>query len=71
VKEPVASAKAGIPKCLRRLRSSELVGAGDFVADEQTGIELWEGPNGFRADSFVKPIYRRQQSRAPATRKLK
>jgi hypothetical protein len=54
----IAPARAGVPKRLRRLKSNELVSRGDFVANERQGFELWEGPTGFRADSFVKTIYR-------------
>jgi hypothetical protein len=49
--------------CLRRLKSSELVSHGDFVGNALQGFELWEGPNGFRADAFVQPIYRRSAGR--------
>ena len=66
--QPSASAKAGIPKRLRRLKSNELVSLGDFVADEHRKFEPWEGPSGFRADAFVKPIYRRDESRSTATK---
>ena len=51
-------------KDFRRLNWDELVSRGDFVASESQGFELWEGPSGFRADAFVKPIYRRQSPRA-------
>ena len=44
---------------LRRLRGNERVLTGDFVADDDAGFKLWEGPKGFRADSFVNQIYRR------------
>ena len=44
---------------LRRLKWNERVRRGDFVADGRQGFELWEGPSGFRADAFVKQIYRR------------
>ena len=54
----------GVPAGFRRLRWDEPVLDGDFVMDGQRGFELWEGPGGFRADSFVKPIYRRSQKRA-------
>jgi hypothetical protein len=65
-----ANMKAGDPKGFRRLKSSELVSLGDFVANEGRGFELWEGPGGFRADSFVKPIYR-QDARRQAPKKPK
>jgi hypothetical protein len=61
------STKYSIPKGLRRLKWNELVSVGDFVADEQRGMEPWEGPNGFRADAFVKPIYRRAHGRLTGT----
>jgi hypothetical protein len=63
--KPEASAIADVPKRFRRLKWHELVSAGDFIADEQRGFEPWEGPNGFRANAFVKPIYRR----TPAVRR--
>jgi hypothetical protein len=50
--------------CLRRLQFNELVSTGDLVMNEQREFEPWEGPNGFRADSFVKPIYRRKDDRS-------
>jgi hypothetical protein len=54
----------GVPEGFRRLRWDEPVREGDFVVDEQRGFEPWEGPSGFRADMFVKPIYRREKMRA-------
>ena len=61
--------KAGAPDRFRRLDWNELVCRGDFVADEQQRLEPWEGPGGFRADSFVKPIYRRDTVRSITTKK--
>jgi hypothetical protein len=46
------------------LKWHELVRRGDFVADGQQGFQLWEGPGGFRADAFVKQIYRRLKHRS-------
>jgi hypothetical protein len=69
VNKPKASAKAGVPKCFRRLKWNELVTRRDFVVDEHRGFEPWEGPGGFRADAFVKPIYRRDESRSTANKK--
>jgi hypothetical protein len=69
--KPEASAIAGVPKRFRRLKWHELVSAGDFVADAQQGFELWEGPNGFRADAFVKPIYRTSENRSAKTKRIK
>jgi hypothetical protein len=48
---------------LRLLKWNERVQRGDFVPDGREGFELWEGPTGFRADAFVKQIYRRLGSR--------
>jgi len=58
--KPVASAETGGLESFRRLKSNEVVSPGDFVKNGHHGFELWEGPSGFRAASFVKPIYRRQ-----------
>lgn len=63
--ETDASAVAVAPESLRPLKWNELVRCGDFVANEQQGFEPWVGPGGFRADAFVKQIYRRL-ARAPA-----
>jgi hypothetical protein len=63
-----------IPERFRRLKWNEVVCRGDFVSDERLGLELWEGPGGFQADTFVKPIYRMKQTgrfRPAATRKSK
>jgi hypothetical protein len=57
--DPLALTAAVVAKHFRRLKMHELVGRGDFVADPLLGFKPWEGPTGFRADSFMKPIYRR------------
>jgi len=62
-----ALAETGVPVRHRRLRWNERVSAGDFFADEGRGIEPWKGPNGFRADSFVRPVYRQIKGRSIAT----
>ena len=59
-----ALASAVTLKHLRPLKWNELVRLGDFVQDSHQGFELWDGPRGFRADAFVKQIYRRLKSRA-------
>jgi hypothetical protein len=64
VAENEMTVEAGVPEGFRRLEWHEPVLAGDFVMDERRGFEAWEGPPGFRADSFVKPIYRRSRRRA-------
>ena len=68
---PEALPGAGVPERFRRLKWNEVVCQGDFVADERLGLERWEGPGGFRADTFVKPVYRRNKSRLTTTKKLK
>ena len=60
---PRPPAKVGMLKLFRRLKPNEMVRSGDFVADERRGFAPWEGPAGFLADAFVKPIYRRNRSR--------
>jgi len=65
---------ARVPERFRRLKWNEVVYRGDFVVDERLGLELWEGPGGFQADTFVKPIYRRKKTekfRPTATRQSK
>jgi hypothetical protein len=62
---------AGVSKRFRLLKWTELVSRGDFVVDELRGFEPWEGPGGFKADSFVKPIYRRYKSHSTANKRLK
>jgi hypothetical protein len=60
------SAGASDSKYFRRLKWDELVVVGDFIASEKQGFEPWEGPSGFRADAFLKPIYRRKKFSARA-----
>ncbi|MGD0253118.1 MAG: hypothetical protein ABSC01_10535 [Verrucomicrobiota bacterium] len=72
--EPEAFPGAGVPERFRRLKWNEVVCHGDFVANERLGLEPWEGPGGFQAATFVKPIYRRKETgrfRPTATRKSK
>ena len=60
--ESEALARVSVPERFRRLKRNELVCPGDFVADGHEGLEPWEGPGGFRADAFVKLIYRRKET---------
>jgi hypothetical protein len=60
-----SSAVAVVPKRLRRLKWHEQVKPGDYVKDTCRGFEPWEGPSGFRADMFIKTIYRKL-ARQPA-----
>ena len=69
--EPEALARASIPERFRRLNRNELVCRGDFVGDGHKGLEPWEGPGGFRADAFVKPIYRQLVRRQTEAKKEK
>lgn len=54
---------------LRLLKWNERVQRGDFVANGRLGFEPWVGPSGFRADAFVKQIYRRLGRQPTGTRK--
>lgn len=58
---PVTAATGLTLGSFRRLKWNELVTRGDFVEDGHQGFALWEGPSGFRADAFVKPIFRRSK----------
>ncbi len=72
--EPIAPARASVPKRFRRLKWNEVVWYGDFVADKRFGLQPWEGPGGFRADAFVGAVYRGKKTeklRQTATRKTK
>lgn len=64
--EPGTGTKAGRPERFRRLKWNELVKRGDFVADGRQGFEPWAGLAGFRADAFVKQIFRRIKNTSPA-----
>jgi hypothetical protein len=66
-----ATANVVEPKGFRRLKFNELVSVGDYVEDESSGLQLWDGPRGFQAGSFVKPIYRPQRKRSVAPKKSK
>ena len=57
-----SSAATAVPERLRPLKWNELVRSGDFVQAEDKGFEPWSGHGGFRADAFVKQIYRRTRS---------
>src|SRR6202045_901614 len=70
--EPEAPARASVPERFRRLKRNEVVWSGDFVADERLGFELWEAPGVFRAGSFARPIYRKEETerfRSTSTRR--
>ena len=47
----------------RPLKWNEMVKRGDYIQDGSNGYELWVGPSGFHAGSFVKQIYRRSSRR--------
>jgi hypothetical protein len=63
------SAIAIVAACLRPLKWNERVCRGDFVEDGRAGFEPWVGPSGFRADAFVKQIYRRLKHQSAGTKK--
>jgi hypothetical protein len=63
-----AVVEPGVPQGFRRLKWDEPVLEGDFVVHELSGFEPWEGPSGFRAASFIKPIYRRLKSAKTAAK---
>jgi hypothetical protein len=44
---------------LRLLKWDERVQPGDLIEDDRAGFEPVVGLSGFRADAFVKQIYRR------------
>lgn len=69
--KPEAPNRDGIPDRFRRLKWNELVRHGDFVANGDRSFEPWEGPNGFRADAYVKPIYRRWECRPNGDKKAR
>ena len=48
---------------LRRLKLRELVWFGDYIKDPSRGFQLWEGPGGFWAGSFARPVYRLKRTR--------
>jgi hypothetical protein len=60
---------AEVPKRFRRLKFDEVPRSGDFVVNGGKGFERWEGPSGFRADSYVKAIYRLVTSGSSTIRK--
>jgi hypothetical protein len=59
--EPEAPTRASVPERFRRLKWNEVGWSCDFVANERLGLQPWEGPSGFRAGSFARPIYRREE----------
>jgi len=67
--ESTPSACAITSEVLRPLKWNELVRCGDFVEDGRNGFEPWVGPSGFRADAFVKQIYRRLGRQPTGTKK--
>lgn len=60
--QPEAPSRASVPERFRRLKWNEVVWSGDFIADERLGFELWEAPGVFRAGSFARPNYRKEET---------
>jgi hypothetical protein len=56
-----APSNVNTPRSFRQLNGSELVRRGDFVMDDVQVLQPWDGPNGFRADAYVKPVYRSEE----------
>ena len=72
--EPEAPSRASVPERFRRLKWHEVVWSGDFVADERLWFELSKAPGVFRAGSFARPIYRKEETerfRPTSTKKPK
>jgi hypothetical protein len=68
--EPEAPARASVPERFRRLKRNEVV----WSVDERLWFELWEAPDVFRAGSFARPIYQKEETerfRPTSTRKPK
>jgi len=63
--EHEAAPAAGTQSGFRRLKWSELVTAGDYVKAESLEFQPWEGPGGFRAGSFTRPVYRMKRTAIP------
>jgi hypothetical protein len=71
VNRPEPAATAEFPEAFRLLNWNEVVSRGDFVRNAQRGFELWDGPAGFQADSFLEPIYRKRKNGSPTTKSSK
>ena len=67
--EPEVAGPTDVPKDFRRLKWDEVVSSGDFIANAQQGFDLWEGPSGFRASTFLNPIYRKQPTPPAGTKR--
>jgi hypothetical protein len=63
------SAVNSVPGRLRPLKGNERPEPGDFVEDGSGSFEPWIGPSGFRADTFLKQIYRRYHRPSNGTNK--
>ncbi len=46
----------------RRLKFNELVRHGDYIQDGDSTYRQWDGPPGFQAGSFLKKVYRPEQT---------
>ena len=67
--KPQPTTLTGNSMRFRRLEPHELVKVGDYIASDRKELELWEGLKGFRADAFLKQIYRQDKSRSTASKK--
>jgi hypothetical protein len=66
---PTTAGKRSVPKGYRLLKVHEMPKSGDFYHDER-GLEPWEGPSGFKAGAFLKPIYRPDKIPTPGEKEL-
>jgi hypothetical protein len=64
MEQTLPTAVIAAAEMFRPLRWNEMVKRGDYVKDAINGFELWVGPSGFHAGSFVKQIYRRSSRRS-------
>jgi len=57
-REYLTSLTEGSEAGFRRLKPNERVMHGDYIENGISDYRLWDGPTGFRADSFLNKVYR-------------
>lgn len=57
-RECLTSLTEGSEAGFRRLKPNERVMHGDYIENGHSDYRLWDGPTGFRADSFLNKVYR-------------
>src|SRR5437879_5318479 len=71
VKSSLRAARGGITTVVwnrarfRRLKLGERVWTGDYIKSTSGGYEPWDGPGGFCASSFARPVYRLRRAAVP------